>query len=432
MNAAPIAEPALRMSPPSPRSDGATNGEAPAPADKRRVYKTIDAWRAVAALWVLFCHATEGALKEAPILRAQPAYAFCAYGYLGVELFFVISGYCIAAAVASAADRGGAGLTVRFFRARIRRIFPPYWAALALLLALGYSLRWAAAHHLAPQAALQNPLVTIATAHQGGGAWFYLTNAALLQAAAGQPFLYFLSWTLCYEVAFYALCGLALVLFGKRAGARGVLNALHVVTALCGLGLALRPYVLPFPLDMWVVFGLGVAVFDWLTYSGMGAERAVGSKRGLLGTALGSAIAFAVGSFGLAAAAYGRGVGTGVTLGIAHHAASLVFWASVPFALLLVLLHRYDEPLARIRAVAALGAVGVFSYSLYLTHILSISLTRGALAASGWADGYEGAKLAVVTLIAVAVAFGFFWLCERPFLSSAAKPRRRIGPVSRE
>jgi peptidoglycan/LPS O-acetylase OafA/YrhL len=54
------------------------------------------------------------------------------YGNLGVPMFFVISGYCIAATAQSALERR-TPLGTYFWR-RFRRIYPPYWIMLGLLI----------------------------------------------------------------------------------------------------------------------------------------------------------------------------------------------------------------------------------------------------------------------------------------------------------
>ena len=50
--------------------------------------------------------------------------------------------------------------------------------------------------------------------------------------------------------------------------------------------------------------------------------------------------------------------------------ARLTFPTSGVFALLLLVMHRFDGPLMQNKAVQWLGRVGLFSYSLYLTHTI--------------------------------------------------------------
>src|SRR5262245_48025050 len=92
--------------------------------------------RGVAALWV-FAHHLAWARDEVT------APGFILRGYLGVPMFFVISGYCLAAAARQARDRGDS--TVTFLTRRLLRIYPPLWAALGLAVAVyavGPSMGW--------------------------------------------------------------------------------------------------------------------------------------------------------------------------------------------------------------------------------------------------------------------------------------------------
>jgi peptidoglycan/LPS O-acetylase OafA/YrhL len=96
---------------------------------------SIDLLRGGAALAVVVHHALE--------MRNEPAYAPAWFhairtvlyqGYLGVPLFFVISGFCIHLRCARALSRGqepALGFT-SFWKRRIHRLYPPYFAALCL------------------------------------------------------------------------------------------------------------------------------------------------------------------------------------------------------------------------------------------------------------------------------------------------------------
>src|SRR3954467_5010397 len=102
----------------------------------------IDALRGVAALGVVFYHGVEQGQKVLPNNLFQYPVRFfqfaSSFGYIGVFLFFVISGFCIHLqwARAKAADvepeiRFGA-----FWKRRIRRLYPPYLITLLLFLLL--------------------------------------------------------------------------------------------------------------------------------------------------------------------------------------------------------------------------------------------------------------------------------------------------------
>ncbi len=82
----------------------------------------IDGLRAVAVLSILSFHAFPSWMKG---------------GFIGVDVFFVISGFLISTIIFEALDRGTFSFTA-FYARRIRRIFP----ALILVLVVSYALGW--------------------------------------------------------------------------------------------------------------------------------------------------------------------------------------------------------------------------------------------------------------------------------------------------
>jgi peptidoglycan/LPS O-acetylase OafA/YrhL len=61
-------------------------------------FDRVDQLRGIAALAVVICHASVSAYKTAPNLDGGPwpwLASTLGFGYLGVPLFFVISGFCI-------------------------------------------------------------------------------------------------------------------------------------------------------------------------------------------------------------------------------------------------------------------------------------------------------------------------------------------------
>lgn len=93
----------------------------------------LDGLRAFAALWVVFGHSHLFVLgwNRSGTLWGRPL-DLLLYSHLGVNLFLVLSGFCLALPVV----RNGNQLagTARYFKARAWRILPPYYAALILLL----------------------------------------------------------------------------------------------------------------------------------------------------------------------------------------------------------------------------------------------------------------------------------------------------------
>lgn len=358
-------------------------------------YQTLDAWRGFASIWVALFHAASTVSLGQPALSSQPVFVLCSLGFLGVPLFFVVSGFCIAGSALSAAGREeGFG---SFLQARFRRIYPPCW----------FSLIFYAAFSLLAGALVRLGYLRESTVagkdllHQGP--LYYLANLTLTQIPLRQPFLSIVCWTLCYEVAFYLIVGL--LLWGAPGRNKAsLLNLLHLVT-FCALGaLILAPGYRFYPLDLWPQFGFGVLVYDLIRHPGQARPRAWSLIIGL------QTIAFVL----------LRSVGLGYML----QPSRLSFAVSLGFALLLVCLYRRDAALSRIPPVRWLSWVGRFSYSLYLTHYLCIGAVNQILRGLPGVHGHPYAALVVSVLAALGVAWLFYQCFERPF----SQPARRAVP----
>src|SRR5258707_13322939 len=104
--------------------------------------RSIDALRGIAALGVVVYHSIQQTKNGVPSnFLGWPGYLTqlgSSFGYIGVFLFFVISGFCIHLQWAKARAAGETA-EVRFgafWKRRIRRLYPPYLIALAFYLLL--------------------------------------------------------------------------------------------------------------------------------------------------------------------------------------------------------------------------------------------------------------------------------------------------------
>jgi peptidoglycan/LPS O-acetylase OafA/YrhL len=284
-------------------------------------YLSLDHWRGFAALWVLVFHAHRG---RPPL---EPAWLgdFVSWGWLGVPLFFVISGYCIAERVARETKQGRS--TLRFVLDRLWRLFPPYWAALALALLL----------NIAGALVKGVPLTAPDVLPEG---WGWLAAAFAIEPWAGLPSFLLVAWTLSYELGFYLVAAgcLALVLRFRRPEPGLLLGAALLILGLLPAGGAWLPLLMLLP-----QFALGAIV--WL----LGRWTVSTTVRLLLGTLI-------IGIIGLCALV--QPDDTGMPLRFACGAA----W-------LLLALRPWDASIARFGGLRWLGWIGTFSYSLYLVHV---------------------------------------------------------------
>lgn len=91
----------------------------------------LDELRGFAVLWVVLLHSWGALAGETPLEIV--AEKFIRAGWLGVDLFFALSGFLITRILL--ANRGQAGALLTFYRRRCLRIFPLYFAVLGLAFA---------------------------------------------------------------------------------------------------------------------------------------------------------------------------------------------------------------------------------------------------------------------------------------------------------
>ncbi|MFI1967345.1 acyltransferase family protein [Streptomyces pathocidini] len=190
---------------PGPRSRG------PRPAPRLRA---LDGLRLIAALMVAFYHygGRDGEVAEAwgtsPGELFPASSQLFAYGCLGVQIFFVISGFVIC--------MSGWGRPLRsFFASRVARLFPAYWAAIILVTAV-FALPWVAWEAVSPSDAL--------------------VNLTMLQQPLGVERVLGVCWTLWAELRFYALFALFVVLPGANRSRVVLFCAVWLLSAVVAEG----------------------------------------------------------------------------------------------------------------------------------------------------------------------------------------------------
>lgn len=165
------------------------NAMAPVVAATR--LRSLDGMRLIAALMVALYHYTARSQTihywgSSPKELFPHLSAIGAYGPLGVDLFFLISGFVIC--MSSWGRSLGA-----FFRSRVARLYPAYWVAIALT---------TIACVLAPSVSKPLRLDQI------------LVNGTMLQEPLGVPRVIGVDWTLWVEARFYILFALLVVWHG--------------------------------------------------------------------------------------------------------------------------------------------------------------------------------------------------------------------------
>ncbi len=343
--------------------------------EDRRYRVDIDCLRALAVLVVIGFHWHVAGFQG---------------GYVGVDVFFVISGFLITGYIVDQL-RGGTFSFSTFYLRRLRRLAPAL-----LFMMLASSL---AAALLLPLTAIADfARSSIAVLLLGSNVWFYLRTGYFDKPALEKPLLH--TWSLAVEEQFYL-----------------------VVPAL--LWVAARYFRSNRTLGLAVLLPLAVASFAlcW--------AQTIGSRSAAFYLAPDRAWEFFLGS-GLALARYDlpRKVSVALaTIGAALIAYSVVSFTEAtafpgPAALIpcigaaLVIAARLNIANAATRAGAAVGRV---SYSLYLWHWPVFVFWRAAFGATD-----RALELSALTALTLVLSVGSYLLVEQPLrtrrLIAGARP----------
>lgn len=171
-------------------------------ADARTRLTLVDGMRGVAALAVMLYHYAGGPLRLTLVdALPWPLVGLLGHGWLGVHVFFVLSGFVIAYAIGERRVTGrGAGL---FVLRRQVRLDPPYWASIALVTAGAWYLAWK--HHDGRAAPSVGDVVR---------------QALYVQSIARLPPVQSVYWSLAIEVQFYLVFVALLGLWGATPRVR--------------------------------------------------------------------------------------------------------------------------------------------------------------------------------------------------------------------
>ena len=151
----------------------------------------IDGLRAVAVLAVVLYHAFPALLPG---------------GYVGVDVFFVISGYLITGIILGNLDRGTFSFK-EFYARRVKRIFPALIVVLVVVLVLGGVF-------LLPMGFADLGSSAAAGAGSVANVWFWQQAGYFDGSAESKPLLHL--WSLGVEEQFYLLWPLLLVIGWRR------------------------------------------------------------------------------------------------------------------------------------------------------------------------------------------------------------------------
>ena len=332
-----------------------------------------DGLRAVAALLVILPHSVGlFAYWPAPRLATRLMLRLVAFGTVGVQIFFVLSGFVIAYTLRSQVMTLKYG--VRFIVRRSIRLDPPYWAAIALYFA-----------YLLLRRSVSRDEIPLPSPQQTAAHFVYL------QDILGYGDMNVVFWTLCIEVQFYLVFCILLGVFRAGSDSSGqtrwawdkrLFAALYVLSLAWPAHLLnVDEHALSLFLPHWYAFLLGAIV--WWVVEGT-IPRPVG-----LGAIL---LLFVLGVLRLQKDALVVACTASVIL-IAAHRHSLYRWLDVGW----------------------IQFLGKISYSIYLVHVPVAGVILGLQARM--APGSEIVSFVMLALVigtSIGVAFLFNRVVEAP------------------
>ena len=358
----------------------------------------LDGVRGVAILLVLAHHFAVHAVPKPATGWWRAAHTVAAdYGWMGVDLFFVLSGFLITTILWQTRDRDG--FFRSFYARRALRIFPLYFAFLAVVIGV------------LPLLAPQNPRLQ-AWAQQAPWYSTYTINFLLARnnawsGSSEQGLEHF--WSLAVEEQFYLLWPVAVYCLRRQtliflAVACG-LTSIAVRLALLTSGHAMAAYVLmPARMDA-LAAGALVALLATAPER-LRQMRAYAVPVGVAATIVLSGLLLTRGPFWSGDVAVQT---IGFTLIAAACAGLLIGAVTI-------------GPVSRVHATPVLRFFGRYSYGLYVFHhplLFLVPSMAGTVTALGYEPSASAARVVAIVAagaLSLAAAMASYHLLEQPFL----------------
>ena len=339
--------------------------------------RDIDGLRALAILPVLLFHAH------------VPGFSG---GYVGVDIFFVISGFLITGIIAREVDEGRFSL-VQFYERRFRRIMPALSLMILAVLAVACWLYLPGDIEGVPKSALAATLFA-------SNLWFFTDTGYFAGGADVKPLLH--TWSLAVEEQFYIAFPILLMLVARFASRWRSLIVGAIAACSLTLAIALQRDTSGFtfyllPTRAWELFAGAL-----LALGPMPTARARWLREALAWIGLSSVI-FAV-------IFYTRDTVFPGTSALPPVLGAALLLHSAP-----------GTSVGRLLSLSPFVGVGLISYSLYLWHWPLIVFTEYATDAA--LTGWTAIAVMAASFIAAILSWRFV---ERPFRDARRLPARRI------
>ncbi|MHB2169152.1 acyltransferase family protein [Alsobacter sp. R-9] len=240
--------------------------------NRQQRIEIVDYLRGAAALSVAWFHMTN-TYPPGPVQMSG------AYGFLGVEIFFVISGFIVPTSIRTGYGSYQLRDAPSFLGRRLCRLEPPYFVSIGLVVLLGFASAAAPGFAGTPVSIQPGQI---------------LSHLLYLAPVFDQPWLQPVYWTLAYEFCFYLFVAIAFPVIGRRNQTLAFCAVAITLAAATSAGLS--TYVLYFLLGG-LVFRLSIDegrenVLLWLSLVGVTVVLSVNAS--LIQASVGAAAALMI------------------------------------------------------------------------------------------------------------------------------------------
>ncbi len=346
--------------------------------------REIDGLRALAVIPVMFFHAGFQAFSG---------------GFVGVDVFFVISGYLITSIIL-AEKHAGTFSIVNFYERRARRILPALF--FMMLVCLPFAWLW-----LLPEDMKSFSQSLVAVSGFASNILFFWTTNYFSTAAEFKPLLH--TWSLAVEEQYYLLFPLFLIL-GWRWGKRWLITALAVIAVFSLVAAQWSSFKYPvfafflLPTRAWEILIGALAAF-YLFANNKNDKTVLGIPIGELASVVGFLlIVYAVCMFDKKTPS-----------------PSLYILVPTVGVVLIILFATSQTLIGKFLGSKLLVGVGLISYSAYLWHQPLFAFARHR-------NIYEPSKSLLINLLVASILFAYLsWkYIEMPFRGRQRIKRNQV------
>ena len=337
----------------------------------------IDGLRSIAVLSIIFYHA------QIIIFGDE----FLKGGFVGVDIFFVVSGYLISRILLSELFDEGKINLLHFYERRVRRIVPVLLATFIVSFPFAYN-------YLLPSQFTEYAQSILSATFFSSNIFFYLTNTQYgAQDSLLQPFLH--TWSLGVEEQFYIFFPI-LVLLGYRFFKHHLIT---IITILILLSLLYAEWMSSQnqQFNFFIIFtrfwelGIGSLLAFYELKYGRVKNNLLNHTLPLLGL---SFIAYSIVFFGQQT----------------PHPSLITLLPTLGTALIILYAGNKVDVVSKFLSLKVIVGIGLISYSLYLWHYILFAFAR--ITDTDGLENYEKYYLILATLILSIISY---FLVEKPF-----------------